>query len=711
MYKRLIFLTLILSSFFASGQTHYLAKSLRFTLTPAASDSSYLNGKMFWNPTSGKIRFVQGDSVSTVFPTKAISSSDPISGLTTPRIPYAASPSTLADDAALTWDAALNKMNLNGMSFFAGTAAGATTRSVFLGSGAGVASPGIGNTMIGTNAGSSLTSGGVTNTAIGDNAGDAITSGDDNTLVGQSAGSSISTAAGNTYIGQGAGLNYTGSYNTFLGFNAGPATGTGTGNILIGRSTELMNSASSNQLVIQNAIFGVNNSGTGSTVSTGDIGLYQKAPTHNLHITAPSANDDILLIEENGGAALFKINESAGVSRITIGAEVYDGTDTGSAGEVLTSNGAGAVPTWQAPTGGSGITVGTTTITSGTNTRILYNNSGVVGEYTLTGSGTVVAMGTSPTFTTDITTPLIYGSSASGGDLTLQSTSHATKGNINLGTASTYDQVNDRLGIGTLTPTAKLDVSGDDAANNTVTESATLVHTTSGTPAAGIGTGLGFTVETSASNNESVAKIEAVTTDVTSTSEDADLVFKTMAGGATAAERVRITSTGAIAVNGSSNYGTSGQVLTSTGNGPPTWQSKTKIALPVYTTSSASVFIDAQTRFIGMGSTQDGELTVTESEVQRIYFDGSYTITGADIQLNCETTGSAEDISVYVRLNNTTDTLIETLGSSSNPRRFNNTGLSISVTDTDYIFIKLVYPTWVTNPATCMFNGVIYIVQ
>lgn len=55
------------------------------------------------------------------------------------------------------------------------------------------------------------------------------------------------------------------------------------------------------------------------------------------------------------------------------------------------------------------ITIGTTTITSGTSTRILYNNSGVVGEYTLTGSGTSVAMGTSPTFTTDITTPKIIG--------------------------------------------------------------------------------------------------------------------------------------------------------------------------------------------------------------------------------------------------------------------------------------------------------------
>jgi hypothetical protein len=38
----------------------------------------------------------------------------------------------------------------------------------------------------------------------------------------------------------------------------------------------------------------------------------------------------------------------------------------------------------------SGLTIGTTTITSGTNTRVLYNNNGVVGEYAVTGTGNVV---------------------------------------------------------------------------------------------------------------------------------------------------------------------------------------------------------------------------------------------------------------------------------------------------------------------------------
>lgn len=49
--------------------------------------------------------------------------------------------------------------------------------------------------------------------------------------------------------------------------------------------------------------------------------------------------------------------------------------------------------------GGSGITIGTTTVTGGSNTNILYNNSGLVGEYTISGTGSV-AMTTSPSFTT-----------------------------------------------------------------------------------------------------------------------------------------------------------------------------------------------------------------------------------------------------------------------------------------------------------------------
>lgn len=77
----------------------------------------------------------------------------------------------------------------------------------------------------------------------------------------------------------------------------------------------------------------------------------------------------------------------------------FTGTDSssvafGAGGTVLYSS--SAIP----------LTIGTTTIASGATTRILYDNAGVLGEYTLTGTGTVVAMQTSPSFLTGITTPV-----------------------------------------------------------------------------------------------------------------------------------------------------------------------------------------------------------------------------------------------------------------------------------------------------------------
>jgi len=91
--------------------------------------------------------------------------------------------------------------------------------------------------------------------------------------------------------------------------------------------------------------------------------------------------------------------------------------------------------------------------------------AGVISDETGTGS---LVFGTSPTFTTDITTPLIYGSSASGGTLTLASTTNATKGKILFGT-SAYDEVNNRLGIATTSPGVTLDVIGTASISNLLT--------------------------------------------------------------------------------------------------------------------------------------------------------------------------------------------------------------------------------------------------
>jgi hypothetical protein len=56
----------------------------------------------------------------------------------------------------------------------------------------------------------------------------------------------------------------------------------------------------------------------------------------------------------------------------------------------------------------SGLTVGTTTITGGANTKVLYNNNGVVGEYAVLGTGSVVLDSTLSSYLTTSAAALAY---------------------------------------------------------------------------------------------------------------------------------------------------------------------------------------------------------------------------------------------------------------------------------------------------------------
>jgi hypothetical protein len=82
----------------------------------------------------------------------------------------------------------------------------------------------------------------------------------------------------------------------------------------------------------------------------------------------------------------------------------------------------------------------------------------------------------------------------------------------------------------------------DFSTTNTIINVHRFRRTSTGTPANGIGVSIDFEVETTNGNNEIGAIIEAVVTDVTASSEDFDLVLKTMAAGATAAEGLRVKS-------------------------------------------------------------------------------------------------------------------------------------------------------------------------
>lgn len=87
----------------------------------------------------------------------------------------------------------------------------------------------------------------------------------------------------------------------------------------------------------------------------------------------------------------------------------------------------------------------------------------------------------------------LIGGTASGNNLTLQSTSNATRGKVVFGSASAYDEVNDRLGIGLTAPATALDVS-KSVSGGTVTAAVRNTNTGAGSEsriiieAAGTGT-------------------------------------------------------------------------------------------------------------------------------------------------------------------------------------------------------------------------------
>ncbi|NTU42940.1 MAG: hypothetical protein HGA78_07785, partial [Nitrospirales bacterium] len=113
---------------------------------------------------------------------------------------------------------------------------------------------------------------------------------------------------------------------------------------------------------------------------------------------------------------------------------------------------------------------------------------------------------------------------------------------------------------------------------------------------------------------------------------------------------------------------------------------------------------DSETRYMGVTmetpSTTPLAHTVTAVEAG--------TITVANITwIVIGAVGTNENVSIYVRVNNTTDYLIATVGSTDTRREFNSTSLSISLSAGDYWAIKMVYPAWATNPANVAISGTI----
>ncbi|MEZ4156370.1 MAG: tail fiber domain-containing protein [Candidatus Paceibacterota bacterium] len=133
-------------------------------------------------------------------------------------------------------------------------------------------------------------SGAERNVAVGRNSLLNLTSGDDNVGIGYGAGDSITSGSSNVALGVDAGLNInTGSNNITIGKLSGTTLSTGSNNIIIGVNISSRATNSANTLNIGNLIFGTSLDGTGTTISTGNIGIASSTPIYRFVVEGDSS--------------------------------------------------------------------------------------------------------------------------------------------------------------------------------------------------------------------------------------------------------------------------------------------------------------------------------------------------------------------------------------------------------------------------------------
>lgn len=167
-----------------------------------------------------------------------------------------------------------------------------------------------------------------------------------------------STATGTGKLLQADGTNWVSTTATY------PGTATGTGTILRADGTNWAASTATYP----------NTSAAGTILASGSANTISATVTPTLGVAGTTAGT-IGLSGVTSGVVTLQTASVAGTWSFTLP------TSGGTSGYVLTTNGSG-VTTWTNPTSlGIDLDVGTTAITSGTNGRVLYDNSGVLGEY------------------------------------------------------------------------------------------------------------------------------------------------------------------------------------------------------------------------------------------------------------------------------------------------------------------------------------------
>lgn len=133
--------------------------------------------------------------------------------------------------------------------------------------------------------------------------------------------------------------------------------------------------------------------------------------------------------------------------------------------------------------------------------------------------------------------------------------------------------------------------------------------------------------------------------------------------------------------------------------------------LDAYVFGSGGVFnpADGLSYYIGSAQSMSAAPSTTPAR-RRIYAGTARRIVGIDLQAFTTVSGSAEAITVCIRVNNTTDHVCGTMTwnpGNNNYAIFNNQSLDIQLAANDYYEIKLDVPVMVTNPTGVTTQGTI----
>ncbi|MBX4189076.1 hypothetical protein KW785_00590 [Candidatus Parcubacteria bacterium] len=251
---------------------------------------------------------------------------------------------------------------------------------------------GFSNTAIGQDALNAVTTGSL-NTAVGRNADSKNRTGTANTTLGYNAllGVTANSHSSSTAVGYGAGSAVTtGNGNTLLGYKVGDNITTGSNNIVIGYDIDSPTASNSNTLNIGNLLFGTVLDGTGTTISSGNIGIASSTPWGRLSVEMDTIDPAFVIANQGSSTPSLYVG---GVNQN--GFVGFGTTTTPSLARIIIDNTIGS-------DAGSGIAVAgehqiytfnpSTTNTVQVGNRTIVQNSPVGATATNTAVGTLIRM-------------------------------------------------------------------------------------------------------------------------------------------------------------------------------------------------------------------------------------------------------------------------------------------------------------------------------